>query len=138
MPFIAQVAVGRRPRLQVFGSDYETSDGTGERDYIHVVDLAQAHIAALEFINTNSGCETFNVGTGKAHSVLDLVASYSAASGKEIPCDFCNRRDGDIAVSYAATTKAREFLKWEATKSLDEMCRSSWNWQSRNPSGYRN
>ena len=136
MPYVAQVAVGRRAHLNVFGSDYDTRDGTGERDYIHVVDLAQAHVAALDFVGSSLGCEAFNVGTGTAYSVLDVVASYSEACGRDVPYVFNERRSGDVATSFAATTKAGEMLGWRAEYGLSEMCRSSWNWQSRNPSGY--
>lgn len=138
MPYIAQVAVGRRPHLNVFGNNYDTRDGTGERDYIHVVDLARAHVAALEFLMTRSGCEAFNIGTGTAYSVMEMVASYAAACGKEIPCAVNERREGDVAISVAATAKAEELLGWQAGNGLDEMCRSSWNWQSKNPRGYNN
>lgn len=138
MPYIAQVAVGRRSHLNVFGNDYETRDGTGERDYIHVVDLARAHVAALDYVTANSGCEAFNVGTGTAYSVLDMVTSYAAACGRDIPFVFCDRREGDVAQSVAGTLKAKNLLNWEAKHELDDMCRSSWNWQSRHASGYDN
>lgn len=137
MPYVAQVAVGRLPHLNVFGNDYDTRDGTGERDYIHVVDLAQAHVAALDFVVTNQGCEAFNVGTGTAYSVLDVVASYFEACGRKIPHVFNERRSGDVATSFAATSKAGELLGWRAEYGLAEMCQSSWNWQSRNPDGYQ-
>ncbi len=137
MPYIAQVAVGRRSHLNVFGNDYDTRDGTGERDYIHVVDLARAHVAALDFVLAQAGCEAFNIGTGTAYSVMEMVASYAAASGKEIPFVVNERREGDIASSVAVTTKAEEVLGWQARNNLDEMCRSSWNWQCMNPTGYR-
>lgn len=137
MPYVAQVAVGRRAHLTIFGSDYDTRDGTGERDYIHVVDLALAHVAALEFVGSSLGCEAFNLGTGTAYSVLDVVASYSEACGRDIPYVFKERRSGDVATNFAATTKAGEILRWRAEYGLPEICRSSWNWQSRNPNGYK-
>lgn len=137
MPYVAQVAVGRRSHLNVFGNDYDTRDGTGERDYIHVVDLAQAHVSALDFVKANPACEAFNVGTGTAYSVLDVIAGYSEACGRAIPHVFNEKRPGDVATSFAATTKAGEMLGWRAELGLSDMCRSSWNWQSRNPNGYK-
>ena len=136
MPYIAQVAVGRRPHLNVFGDDYDTRDGTGERDYIHVVDLACAHVAALDFIAASNGCEAFNIGTGTAYSVLEVVTNYAAASGKDIPYVFSERRAGDVATSVAATARARDMLRWLPEYGLDGMCSSSWRWQSLNPNGY--
>jgi UDP-glucose 4-epimerase len=136
MPYIAQVAVGRRPHLNVFGDDYDTRDGTGERDYIHVVDLALAHVSALDLMKANQGCEAINVGTGLSYSVLDLVKAFESASGRKIPIHFCERRKGDVAKSLAGTAKARALLEWNATRGLDKMCSSTWLWQSRNPGGY--
>lgn len=136
MPFIAQVAVGRRPHLNVFGNDYDTRDGTGERDYIHVVDLARAHVAAIEFVRESSGCEAVNIGTGTALSVMDMVKGFEAASSRPIPVQFVERRDGDLASYYADPAKARELLGWQAQFGLEEICGSTWNWQSRNPNGY--
>jgi UDP-glucose 4-epimerase len=136
MPYVAQVAVGRRPHLNVFGDDYNTRDGTGERDYIHVVDLAQAHVAALDFVGVNPGCEASNVGTGMAYSLLDVVAGYSEACGRDIPHVVNERSRGDVATSFAATTKAGEMLVWRAEHGLAVMSRSSLNWQFGNPKGY--
>lgn len=136
MPFVAQVAVGRRAKLSIFGDDYDTRDGTGERDYIHVVDLAAAHLAALEYSGTAEGCEAINVGTGQGITVKELVAAYERACGHAVPVDIVARRPGDVASSYAATVKAQELLDWRAALDLDAMCASSWRWQSHNPHGY--
>lgn len=136
MPFVAQVAVGRRQALSIFGDDYDTRDGTGERDYIHVVDLAAAHLAALDYSGGALGCEAINVGTGQGITVKELVAAYGRASGKPIPFEIAPRRQGDIASSYAATDKARDLLNWQARLDVDSMCASSWRWQSGNPDGY--
>lgn len=136
MPYVAQVAVGRRSHLNVFGNDYDTQDGTGERDYIHVVDLALAHTSALEYLTAQEGCQSINIGTGNAHSVLDVIKAFERASGKNIPVRICERRAGDVARSLAATDRAHALLDWKATHSLDDMCKSSWFWQSRNPNGY--
>ena len=136
MPFVAQVAVGRRNALSIFGDDYDTRDGTGERDYIHVVDLAAAHLAALDYSGGARGCEAINVGTGQGITVKELVAAYGRASGKPIPFEIAPRRQGDIASSYAATGKARDLLNWQARLDVDSMCASSWRWQSGNPDGY--
>lgn len=137
MPYIAQVAVGRRPHLNVFGDDYGTRDGTGERDYIHVVDLARAHVAAIDFISANIGCEAFNVGSGAAYSVMDLVREFEAASVRPIPVEVIGRRKGDLASYYADASRANDKLGWRAELGLDEICRSTWAWQYRNPDGYR-
>lgn len=137
MPFIAQVAVGRRPHLNVFGDDYGTRDGTGERDYIHVLDLARAHVAAIDFVATTVGCEAFNIGTGKAYSVMEMVKGFEAASSREIPVHVGPRRAGDLASYYADASKANDRLGWRAELGLDEICRSAWAWQSHNPDGYR-
>lgn len=136
MPFVAQVAVGRRARLSIFGDDYDTRDGTGERDYIHVVDLAAAHLAALEYSARATGCEAINVGTGQGITVKELVAAYEAACGRPIAAEIAPRRPGDVASSYAATAKAERLLGWQAALDVDDMCRSSWKWQSENPQGY--
>lgn len=138
MPFVSQVAVGRRPHLNVFGGDYDTPDGTGQRDYIHVVDLARAHLAAITYTLNSQGCEAFNIGTGSAYSVLQIVKAFEKASGHSIPFQIAPRRQGDIASSVASVEKARTLLGWSATHSLDDICQSTWNWQSRNPLGYRN
>lgn len=138
MPYVAQVAIGRRKVLSIFGSDYPTRDGTGERDYIHVVDLADAHLAAIDYSGRAVGCDAINVGTGQGITVKELVAAYSRACGHTIPVEIVDRRQGDVASSYAATTKAAELLGWRATLDVDAMCRSSWNWQSNNPDGFPN
>ncbi|WVZ09292.1 hypothetical protein V8G54_013822 [Vigna mungo] len=137
MPFVQQVAVGRRPALTVFGNDYNTVDGTGVRDYIHVVDLADGHIAALlKLDEPNIGCEVYNLGTGKGTSVLEMVRAFEAASGKKIPLVMAGRRPGDAEIVYASTKKAERELKWKAKYGIDEMCRDQWNWASKNPYGY--
>ncbi|KAK6158438.1 hypothetical protein DH2020_005752 [Rehmannia glutinosa] len=137
MPFVQQVAVGRRPALTVYGTDYGTKDGTGVRDYIHVVDLADGHIAALDKLSDPSvGCEVYNLGTGKGTSVLEMVAAFEKASGKKIPLVMAARRPGDAEVVYAETNKAERELKWKAKYGIDEMCRDQWNWASKNPYGY--
>lgn len=136
MPFIAQVAVGKRPALSVFGNDYPTHDGTGVRDYIHVVDLANAHLKALEKLATQPGLVTYNLGTGQGYSVLDMVKAFEKACGKAIAYQIAPRRPGDIAACYADPTHAREDLGWQATHSLEDMANSSWHWQSSNPNGY--
>lgn len=136
VPFIAQVAVGRRPQLMIFGDDYDTPDGTGIRDYIHVSDLAAGHVAGLDCLSRRTGVETVNLGTGKGHSVRDVMAAFEKAAGKAIPHAVAPRRPGDIAASYAATDKARSLLGWSASRDLDAMCADVWRWQSRNPQGY--
>lgn len=138
MPYISQVAVGRRPVLQVFGEDYETHDGTGVRDYIHVSDLVKGHMKALEYLSVHAGIETFNLGTGKGYSVLDLISAFTRASGVDIPYQVVERREGDMAVCFASPRKAEQRLLWKAEKDLFEMCEDSWRWQSMNPFGYRN
>lgn len=137
MPYISQVAVGRRPHLTVFGDDYETRDGTAERDYIHVVDLARSHVAAVNFSSAAKGCEAFNIGTGKAYSVRDVVGAFEAASGKPIPLQVGPRREGDLPSYYSDTSKSIEALDWRAEYQLDEICQTIWNWQSKNPDGFR-
>ena len=136
MPYITKVAVGKLKELSVFGGDYDTHDGTGVRDYIHVVDLAKGHIKALEKLNENSGLVTYNLGTGNGYSVLDMVNAFSEASGQEIQYKIVDRRPGDIAMCYADPTKANEELGWKAELGLKEMCEDSWRWQSNNPNGY--
>lgn len=137
MPFVQQVAVGRRPALTVYGTDYSTRDGTGVRDYIHVVDLADGHLAALrKLFNSNLGCEVYNLGTGKGTSVLEMVQAFEKASGKEIPLVTAGRRPGDAEEVYADTKKAERELNWKAKYGIEEMCRDQWNWASKNPYGY--
>lgn len=135
MPFITQVAVGKREFLSVFGDDYDTHDGSGVRDYIHVIDLAKGHLKALEFLD-KPVCEAINLGTGNGYSVLDVVKAFAKASGQEIPYKIMPRRAGDIAACYANANKAKELLGWEATMDIDKMCEDSWRWQSNNPNGY--
>lgn len=137
MPFISQVAVGKRDFLSVFGDDYDTHDGTGVRDYIHVVDLAEGHLKALEKLDNIDNVLAVNLGTGKGYSVLDMVKAYEKASGKTIPYQISPRRSGDIAKCYADPSNAKEILGWEAHKGIDEMCLDSWRWQSNNPNGYK-
>jgi len=137
MPFIAQTAVGKREYLSVFGDDYETHDGTGVRDYIHVMDLADGHVKALGKINGFTKVMTINLGTGNGYSVLDMVNAFEKASGKQVPYQIAPRRAGDIAKCFADPTYAKEILGWEATRSIDEMCEDSWRWQSNNPNGYK-
>ena len=129
MPYITQVAVGQLERLRVFGNDYPTADGTGVRDYIHVVDLAKGHLAALKYSETHQGTEIINLGTGVGYSVLDVIHAFEAATGVHIPYEFAPRRSGDIAVCYADPTKSHQLLGWHAEKSLEDMCRDSWRWQ---------
>jgi UDP-glucose 4-epimerase len=136
IPFVSQVAVGRRAELSVFGDDYDTPDGTGVRDYIHVTDLARAHASALDYAAAYPGNEAFNIGTGQGYSVLDMVKAFSRAAGRPIPYRIVPRRDGDIARSLADPTRANTVLGWRAQLGLDEMCASTWNWQSQNPEGY--
>ena len=135
-PYIAQVAVGKRDHLNVFGNDYPTHDGTGVRDYIHVVDLAKGHVAALAYADNHTGTEIFNLGTGTGYSVLDMVQAFEKANGIKIPYEIAPRRPGDVAECYADPKKAREVLGWTAEKNLEDMCRDTWRWQSQNPNGY--
>ena len=134
-PYVAKVAIGQLPYLNVFGNDYDTHDGTGVRDYIHVVDLAKGHVVAIEKIES-AGCHIYNLGTGVGYSVLDLVKAFSKACGHDVPYKFAPRRPGDIAACYADATKAKNELGWTAELGIDEMCASSWNWQIKNPNGY--
>jgi UDP-glucose 4-epimerase len=136
MPYITQVAVGKREQLGVFGNDYPTHDGTGVRDYIHVVDLATAHVAALQAITSKAGLAIYNIGTGHGYSVLDVVKTFIRVNGVDIPYQIQPRRAGDIATCYCDPAKAERELGWKAQFGLDEMCRDSWNWQKNNPNGY--
>ena len=136
MPYIAQVAVGRRERLTVFGNDYPTPDGTGVRDYIHVLDLADGHVAALCHLIDKPSCITVNLGTGCGHSVLELVRAFEQASGRAVPFEIAARRPGDVAACYADVSLARELLGWQSRRDLRAMCEDSWRWQSQNPNGY--
>ena len=136
MPYVAQVAVGRRAKLSVFGNDYPTPDGTGVRDYIHVTDLAEGHVAALRWLLANTGSLTVNLGTGHGYSVLDLVRAYEAASGRSIPYELVARRPGDVAACWADPAAARDTLGWEARLDLARMCEDSWRWQQLNPHGF--
>ena len=136
MPFICQVASGKLDHLRVFGNDYPTRDGTGERDYIHVMDLAEGHLAALNFAVGRGGVEIFNLGTGTPYSVLDIVHSFEKVNSLKIPYEITPRRPGDIAVCYADASRARDLLHWTAKRDLNAMCRDAWNWQKQNPNGY--
>ena len=136
MPYITQVAVGKRKELSVFGNDYETHDGTGVRDYIHVVDLAKGRLKAVGKVLNSKGVEAYNLGTGIGYSVLDVVNSFEKASGKKVPYKVVERRAGDIGTCYADATKALRELGWKAEKDLDDMCMDSWRWQKNNPNGY--
>lgn len=141
MPFVLQVAVGRRPELTVFGDDYDTPDGTAVRDYIHVVDLANGHLAALEWVAKQdagvSCCEVFNLGTGKGSSVLEVVNAMKKAAEKDVPYKIGPRRSGDLPAVWAGTDKAQDVLGWTATRTVEDMCADGWRWQSKNPWGYR-
>lgn len=136
MPFISQVAVGRREVLSVFGDDYPTRDGTGERDYIHVADLAAAHLAAVEYSLGATGSEAFNIGTGRGATVLEMIRAFEAASGRKIHYRIAPRREGDVATSVADPSKAERMLGWKAVHGIGDMCSSAWKWQSQNPKGY--
>ena len=136
MPYIAQVAVGKREKLSVFGNDYDTPDGTGVRDYIHVVDLAKGHVAAVKRAETVKGCEIYNLGTGVGVSVLELVHAFEKATGVKIPYVIAPRRPGDIAYSYADASKAWQVLGWKTEKNTEDACRDTWRWQKNNPNGY--
>lgn len=136
IPYISQVAIGRVQKLNVFGSDYETRDGTGERDYIHVEDLARAHLAAIEFSATSIGCEAINVGTGLSSTVIEVLNAFEKASGRKVPYQFGPRRFGDVARSVASVEKAKRLLGWRASLDIVDMCRTAWQWQSSNPNGY--
>ncbi len=136
MPYISQVAIGRREKLGVFGNDYPTPDGTGVRDYIHVVDLARGHVAAIDYVMANQGTEVFNLGTGTGYSVLDMVHAFEEANNVPVPYEIQARRPGDLATCYADPTKSAEQLHWAAERTLVDMCRDSFRWQSQNPMGY--
>jgi UDP-glucose 4-epimerase len=137
MPFISQVAVGQRDQLSIFGADYPTHDGTGVRDYIHVVDLAYGHVKALQYLQLHAGIEAINLGTGTGYSVLDMVNAFSEINQVAVPYQIAPRRPGDIAICYAEPTKAQTLLGWQAEKTLEDMVRDSWRWQSANPNGYK-
>lgn len=136
LPYVAQVASGKLEKVHVFGNDYDTPDGTGVRDYIHVVDLARGHVAAIKGMDQVSGVGIFNLGTGIGYSVLDIIKAFSAACGKEIPYVIDPRRPGDVATCYSDPSKAEKILGWKAEKNLEDMCRDAWRWQSKNPDGY--
>jgi UDP-glucose 4-epimerase len=136
MPYVAQVAVGRLPRLRIFGDDYDTPDGTGVRDYIHVCDLAEGHVAALRHLLDGRGSVTVNLGTGQGHSVLEVLAAYGRAVGRELPYEVAPRRAGDVAACYADPGRARQVLGWQARHDLQRMCADSWRWQQMNPHGF--
>ncbi len=136
-PYIAQVAVGKREKLNVFGGDYPTPDGTGVRDFIHVVDLAVGHLRALGKLSRTPGIHAYNLGTGRGYSVLEVIDAFEKASGKTIPYEIIARRSGDVAISYADSSKAAKELGWVADKDIESMCRDAWRWQSQNPNGYR-
>ena len=136
MPYISQVAVGRRDHLSVFGNDYDTPDGTGVRDYIHVVDLARGHVAAINYLQRQKGESVFNLGTGIGCSVLDMVKAFESVNGVKIPYEIVGRRPGDLATVYSCPDKSAELLGWKAEYNLEDMCRDSWNWQKNNPMGY--
>lgn len=138
MPYVTQVAIGKRDHLTVFGDDYDTPDGTGIRDYIHVVDLARAHLCALGFAAKNTGCEIFNIGSGKGSSVLDIVHAFEHASGQRVPYVIGQRRAGDLATVYADPAKAKAVLGFETKYDLQRMCEDSWRWQKKNPNGFNN
>ena len=136
LPYVAQVASGKRECIHVFGNDYDTPDGTGIRDYIHVVDLAKGHVKAIEGMKTLPGVQIFNLGTGNGYSVLDIIKAFSAACGRDLPYVIDPRRPGDVAQCYSDPAKAREVLGWTAEYNIEDMCRDAWNWQSKNPNGY--
>ncbi|TBR42205.1 UDP-glucose 4-epimerase GalE [Marinomonas agarivorans] len=136
LPFISQVAIGKRDKLQVFGGDYDTHDGTGVRDYIHVCDLASGHVAALNHLPYKSNCLAVNLGTGKGYSVLDVINAFEKASNKKIPYDVVERRLGDIDIYFADASLANSLLNWQAQFNIDDMCRDTWRWQQKNPNGY--
>ena len=136
MPYISQVAVGKLKELSVFGDDYDTHDGTGVRDYIHVVDLARGHVCAIEYAANNPGAEVINLGTGVGYSVLDMVKAFEKTTGKAVPYKIVGRRAGDVAECYSNPEKAKKLLGWEAEYNLEDMCEDAWRWQSQNPKGY--
>lgn len=136
LPYVAKVATGKLPKLGIFGDDYDTVDGTGVRDYIHVVDLARGHVAALQYADTHKGVEAINLGSGKGHSVLEVVNTFTRVNGVPVPYEIKPRRAGDLPEFYANAQKAKELLNWEVEYTLEDMCRDLWNWQSNNPDGY--
>ena len=136
LPYITQVAIGKLPKINVFGDDYDTPDGTGVRDYIHVVDLAKGHVKAIEKLKENPGVEIYNLGTGIGYSVLDIIHNFEKACGRKLPYEVTARRPGDIAECYADCSKAKKELGWEAQYTLKDMCEDSWRWQKNNPNGY--
>ena len=136
MPFISQTAIGKRHHLNVFGNDYDTHDGTGVRDYIHVVDLAKGHVAAISYLLKTPGESVFNLGTGTGYSVLDMIKAFETANGIPVPYEIAPRRPGDLATCYADPTKSAEVLGWKATKDQNDMCRDTWRWQAKNPNGF--
>ena len=136
MPYITQVAIGRREFLSVYGNDYDTPDGTGVRDYIHVVDLAKGHVAAVKYVEKNSGCEVFNLGTGTGYSVLDMVKAFIKVNGVDVPYKIVDRRPGDLGMVYADPAKSADVLGWKAAYGLEDMVQDAWRWQSQNPMGY--
>ena len=136
MPYISQTAVGRRDHLSVFGNDYNTPDGTGVRDYIHVMDLAKGHAAAISYLESHHGVEVFNLGTGTGYSVLEMVEAFQRVNAVKVPYEIVGRRPGDLPTCYADPRKSLQVLGWKAEKSLDDMCRDAWNWQKKNPNGY--
>jgi UDP-glucose 4-epimerase len=137
MPFISQVAVGKQPELSVYGNDYATPDGTGVRDYIHVMDLAAGHICALEKLKEKPGLVTYNLGTGRGYSVLEMISAFEKMSGQSIPYKIVSRREGDIAICYADPSLAQKELGWKAMRGIKDMCQDTWRWQSKNPDGYQ-
>jgi UDP-glucose 4-epimerase len=136
VPYIAQVAVGRREYLSVFGGDYETEDGTGVRDYVHVLDVAEGHVMALDYLRRHAGCVAVNLGTGRGMSVLDMLHEYERASGRSIAYEVTGRRPGDVARCWAQVSLARDLFGWQATREVEQMCQDSWRWQLANPDGY--
>lgn len=136
MPFVAQVAVGKREKLSIFGNDYPTPDGTGLRDFIHVEDLAQGHLAALQALSSDQNLITVNLGTGRPYSVLEMVKAFEKASGRPVPYEMVARRAGDLAEYYAEPSLAKHLLGWQAELGIDRMCEDTWRWQSKNPKGY--
>lgn len=137
MPYISQTASGKRQALTVFGGDYPTRDGTGERDYLHICDLAEGHLSALRYCREHEGAEVFNLGRGESVTVLELIRAWNRANDMDIPYVLGPRREGDVAVTYANADKAKKMLHWEARRSVEDMCRDAWNWQKQNPDGYR-
>ena len=137
MPYICQVAAGRLEWLSVYGNDYDTPDGTGVRDYIHVCDLAEGHLTAVGYALTHAGTEIFNLGTGRGYSVLEMVHTFARVNGVNVPYRIVGRRPGDVATCYANPSKAQRLLGWKARRNLEDMCRDAWNWQKNNPGGYR-